>query len=198
VAESSVPILRSQQLLLARHGETVENAAHLIIGQRDPPLSDVGREQATALAQATVGEGVAALWCSPLLRASQTAAVVGELIGVVPTVLEGLIESDRGEWAGQPIERIVRHSPGLFEDFVTARDDFAFPGGESLREQVVRTSDALDLIARGALPALVVAHAGTIRAALIALHRPVPPERELMHGEIVRVAWPSSPPGARG
>src|SRR5450755_796280 len=187
VAESSVPILRSQQLLLARHGETVENAAHLIIGQRDPPLSDVGREQATALAQATVGEGVAALWCSPLLRASQTAAVVGGLIG-----------SDRGEWAGQPIERIVRHSPGLFEDFVTAQDDFAFPGGESLREQVVRTSDALDLIARGALPALVVAHAGTIRAALIALHRPVPPERELMHGEIVRVAWPSSPPGARG
>jgi broad specificity phosphatase PhoE len=184
----------SQQLLLARHGETADNAAHLILGHRDPPLSDVGRRQAARLAGAAHEVGIIALWTSPLQRARQTAAVVGELVGVTPTVLPGLLESDRGAWEGQPIERIALHSPRLYEAFVSAEPGFAFPGGESLREQVQRTRDALDLIAAGPFPSLTVAHAGTIRAALLALGRPAPPERELPHGQIVRISWPASEP----
>ena len=183
-----------QQLLLARHGETADNAAHLILGHRDPPLSDVGRRQAARLAGAAHEAGIISLWTSPLQRARQTAAVVGELIGVPPTVLEGLVESDRGAWEGQPIDLIARHSPLLYEAFVGAEPGFAFPGGESLREQVQRTRDALDLIAAGPSPSLIVAHAGTIRAALLALGRPAPPERELLHGQIVRISWPGSKP----
>jgi hypothetical protein len=34
-----------------------------------------------------------------------------------------------------------------------------------------------------------VAHAGTIRAALIACGRPVPPERALPNGEAVALEW---------
>jgi broad specificity phosphatase PhoE len=103
-----------------------------------------------------------------------------------------LIESDRGAWEGQPFDRIAGDSPELFAAFVGAEPEFAFPGGESLREQVQRTREALDVIAAGATPALAVAHAGTIRAALIALGRPAPPERELAHGQIVEVMWPPS------
>jgi len=178
-----------QQLLLARHGETADNAAHLILGHRDPPLSHAGREQAALLARAAREAGVVALWTSPLQRARQTAAVVGRLVGVEPTVLPGLIESDRGAWEGQPIDRIGHHSARLYAAFVNAEAGFAFPGGESLCEQVRRTREALDVIAAGPLPGLAVAHAGTIRAALIALGQPVPAERELQHGRIVRVAW---------
>lgn len=182
-----------QALLLARHGETADNAAHLILGHRDPPLSDVGRKQATLLARAASAAGIIALWTSPLKRARQTAAVVGELMGVEPTVLPSLIESDRGAWEGEPIDLIARRDERLFEAFVTAEPGFTFPGGESLHEQVVRTCEALDVIAASPSPALAVAHAGTIRAALIALGRPTPPERALAHGEIVRIAWRTSP-----
>jgi broad specificity phosphatase PhoE len=192
VRESIVLQLRRQQLLLARHGETADNAAHLILGRRDPPLCDVGREQATELARAARDAGVVGLWTSPLKRARETAAIVGALVGVEPSVLPGLVESDRGTWEGQPFDQIARNSPELFAAFVGAESGFAFPGGESLREQVERTREALDVIAGGPLPALAVAHAGTIRAALIALGRPAPPERELPHGEIVRVMWPAS------
>jgi broad specificity phosphatase PhoE len=184
--------VRRQQLLLARHGATADNAAHLILGHRDPPLSEVGREQAAALAREARDAGVVGLWTSPLGRARHTAAIVGALVGVAPTVLPGLIESDRGAWEGQPFELIARESPQLFAAFVAADPDFAFPGGESLREQVRRTGEALDVIAGGPSPGLAVAHAGTIRAALIALGQPAPPERELPHGEIVRVMWPAS------
>jgi broad specificity phosphatase PhoE len=54
-----------------------------------------------------------------------------------------------------------------------------------LLEQRERTSRALAVVAAGSLPALVVAHAGTIRAALALHDRAVPPESALAHGEIV-------------
>jgi broad specificity phosphatase PhoE len=124
-----------------------------------------------------------------LLRARQTAAVVAEAIGISPTSLEDLIESDRGAWAGQPVARITEDSPELFAAFEAGAKDFAFPGGESLLDQVRRTRTALDVVASGPGPALVVAHAGTIRAALLALGRAVPPERELPHGEAIPLEW---------
>jgi Histidine phosphatase superfamily (branch 1) len=72
VRKHIVPKLCRQQLLLARHGETADNAAHLILGRRDPSLSDVGREQATVLAGAARDAGVAGVWTSPLERARRS------------------------------------------------------------------------------------------------------------------------------
>jgi len=179
-------------LFIARHGETADNANRLIVGRRDPALSGVGREQAARLAVQAASLAVVAIWCSPLLRARQTAAVVAEEIGVAPTILDDLIESARGSWEGQPVARIAATTPDLHAAFEAGDIDFAFPGGESLRHQVERTRRALDVVASGPAPALVVAHAGTIRAALIAVGRPVPPERELPHGEAIPLAWRSA------
>src|SRR5947199_10478945 len=88
-------------LLLARHGETPDNEAELILGRRNPPLSGRGREQAARLASRALAAGVVAIWTSPLLRARQTAAVVGDAIAVEPIVFAELIESERGVWEGQ-------------------------------------------------------------------------------------------------
>lgn len=177
-------------LLLARHGETSDNAHGRILGRRDPPLSRAGREQAAGLA-ASLGLAIVAMWCSPLLRARQTAEIVADAIGVAPTVLDDLIESDRGSWEGQRFEEISAATPELFAAFEAAQAGFAFPGGESLAQQVRRTSKALTMVAAGRSPALVVAHAGTIRAAMIAVGRRPPPERSLGHGEAVPLTWPA-------
>lgn len=126
-----------------------------------------------------------ALWCSPLLRARQTAAVVAEAIGVAVTILDDLIESDRGTWEGQSVAQIAAASPELHAAFEAGAEDFAFPDGESLLDQVERTRKALNVVASGPGPALVVAHAGTIRGALIGIGRAVPPEREVPHGEAI-------------
>jgi probable phosphoglycerate mutase len=105
------------------------------------------------------------------------------------TIVDDLIESDRGAWEGVSVAHIAQASPELFGAFEAGAADFAFPGGESLLDQVERTRRALNVVAAGARPALVVAHAGTIRAALIAIGRPVPPERELPHGEAIPLRW---------
>ncbi|MBV8954103.1 MAG: histidine phosphatase family protein [Solirubrobacterales bacterium] len=182
-------------LLLARHGETPDNEAELILGRRDPPLSARGREQATQLASRAVAAGILAIWTSPLLRARQTAAVVAVAVAVEPIVLAELIESERGAWEGQSQRQIAAESPDLFKAFEAADPDFVFPDGESLRSQVQRTSSALTIIAARRQPALVVAHAGTIQAALIAIGRRPPPESALAHGKLIPLPWS---PGAGG
>jgi broad specificity phosphatase PhoE len=172
-------------LFLARHGETPDNERGLILGRRDPPVSERGLEQAGRLASRALAAGVVAIWTSPLLRARQTAAVVGEAIAVEPVVMAELIESERGAWEGQSQKKLAANSPELFRAFEAADPDFVFPGGESLRSQVERTRSALATIWANRGPSLVVAHAGTIRAALIAIGRQPPPERALPHGELI-------------
>jgi broad specificity phosphatase PhoE len=178
-------------LLLARHGETLDNENGLILGHRDPPLSEIGMQQARQLATAVADAGIVAILVSPLLRARQTAEAVGDAIGVEPVVMAALSESDRGEWEGQEVAHLKRTSPALHAAFEDGDPNFRFPGGESLREQAERTRRALDIVAAGAAPALVVAHAGTIRAAMLALGRHPPPERTLPHGEPVPLEWTS-------
>jgi ribonuclease H / adenosylcobalamin/alpha-ribazole phosphatase len=181
-------------LLIARHGETIDNANGLILGRRDPPLSALGREQSARLARQAQAAGVITIWCSPLLRARQTASFVGQAIGVEPTVLEDLIESDRGTWEGEPVARIATVSPELHAAFEAAAPDFAFPGGESISAQVQRTRGALTVVAAAPGPALVVAHAGTIRAALIATGLRAWPEQTLAYGHAVPLEWPIDGP----
>ncbi len=176
--------LRSDTLVLIRHGQTPDNAAGLILGHRDPPLSDAGREEAHRLAARLRGAPIAAVWTSPLRRARETAEIVAAALGVEPVVCAELTESARGRWEGVAVALLARDEPHLHAAFVSGDPSFAFPGGESLRAQRERTRAGLACIARGALPAAVVAHAGTVRAALALAGRPVGPESALRHGDV--------------
>ncbi|HKP89812.1 MAG TPA: histidine phosphatase family protein, partial [Thermoleophilaceae bacterium] len=101
-------------ILLARHGETDDNVPPLRFqGQRDTPLNDVGRAQARELAEriAALDPPIAALWCSDLSRARETAAIVGAELGLEPRVDGRLAESHRGAWEGRLIDDIAREEP---------------------------------------------------------------------------------------
>jgi glucosyl-3-phosphoglycerate phosphatase len=154
----------TDEILLARHGETDDNAVGRFQGHRNPPLNERGRAQARALADAVAGEGIVALYASPLRRARETAEIVGAGLGLEPVLDERLMEIDVGEWAG-----LLHHEipDGDLERWRAAEPSFRFPGGESVAEQVQRVDAAIgDVRAAGRLPALVVCHGGTIRAAL--------------------------------
>jgi broad specificity phosphatase PhoE len=184
-----VPGTPTQLLLLARHGQTADNAGGLILGRRDPPLSELGRRQALTLAAAAREAGIAAVWTSPLQRAATTAAIVSEATGAPVFVLDGLVESDRGSWEGQPVAELRRAEPERFAAFEAAGDGFAFPGGESIADQVARTRTALDRVVAGPQPPLVVAHVGTIRAAMLAIGRRPPAEADVPHAQMIELPW---------
>ena len=137
------------ELLLVRHGETDWNAEGRLQGHTDRPLNEYGRRQARRLADELAGEELAAIYSSDLLRARETAEILGERLGL-PVVLEPeLREKNWGNWEGlTPAER----------------DGVAF-AGESTEEHAARTLRALRRIAArhpdGRV--LVVTHGGSLR-----------------------------------
>ena len=58
----------------------------------DPPLTALGERQALCAARELEAKGIIRLYCSPLLRALQTAQIMAEPLGLVPHVVVGLHE----------------------------------------------------------------------------------------------------------
>lgn len=152
---------------LARHGQTAYNKERRFQGRLPVPLDDTGRAQAAELAERASGYGFAALWCSPLLRARETADIVGERIGLQRREDERLAETDAGDWTDRLFVDVQAEDPTGFAGFIGGDPDFAFPGGESFADQGKRVAAALADIERDSeLPALVVCHGVVIRIAL--------------------------------
>lgn len=152
------------EVLLVRHGETDDNAADRFQGRIDTRLNDRGREQSRALAESLAGEGLQALYCSPLLRARETAEIIGARLGLEPMLDARFMEADSGDWSGRLYAEIVADDPDAFVAWRATELGFRFPGGESVAEQAARVAAGLRAVAAGPLPALVVTHGGAIRA----------------------------------
>lgn len=86
------------RLLLIRHGQTPANVrGELATARPGPGLTSLGEEQARAVPHALAGEQIAAIYVSPLVRTSLTAAPLAEALSLEPIVLEGLQEIEAGD-----------------------------------------------------------------------------------------------------
>jgi broad specificity phosphatase PhoE len=146
-------------LILVRHGQTTLNASGRLVGRIDSPLTEFGRRQAIALGD--VVRGAARVVTSPLVRASETASLLG-LDGPV-SVDERWIELDYGSLDGVPFSDVPRD----LWDRWRADSSFAPPGGESLDDVGNRVAAAcaelLDEAASSDI--VVVSHVSPIKAA---------------------------------
>lgn len=85
-------------ILLIRHGEAVSNVAPEVGSWHDPPLTQNGRQQATALAQRlqkTIGSNCK-LYTSHRKRAQETAGIIAQHINVEPIIETELDEYRHG------------------------------------------------------------------------------------------------------
>ncbi len=154
------------RIYLARHGQTAYNAEGRFQGQGPVPLDATGRAQAAALAEQAATYEFAALWCSPLRRARETADVVARRIDLTPREDARLMETDAGEWTDRSFAEVQAEDPEGFNRFKEGDPTFAFPGGESFAQQGVRVAAAFHDIKRAEAPTLVICHGGVIRLAL--------------------------------
>ncbi len=153
-------------IFLARHGQTAYNAEGRFQGATDVPLDEVGLAQAHALAEVAKGHGLVELWCSPLLRARQTADVVGAALGLEPRPDARFAEHATGDWTNLLKKDIEAADPVLWASYLEAGEGWTFPGGENLGDFMDRVVDGLVHVTQEKrLPALVVCHRGVIRAA---------------------------------
>lgn len=100
----------STEIYIARHGQDEDNAAGVLNGRRDTPLTELGRNQAYDLASKIAETGLIfdAVYSSPLRRALETARIVCSVLGgaVEPVIMPQLIERDFGVMTGVPITEI--------------------------------------------------------------------------------------------
>lgn len=151
-------------LVLVRHGETEANAAGLLLGRSESPLTERGRAQATALRR--VIDPPARLLSSPLGRARDTAAA---LAFDVPLEIDNRwVEVDYGEYDGEPLGDV----PAEVWQRWRGDSDFLPPGGESLSAMGRRVRAACEELFDGEeadarrADVVVVSHVSPIKAAV--------------------------------
>jgi broad specificity phosphatase PhoE len=126
------------ELYLIRHGQSTNNTlADQQVRVCDPPLTELGRQQAERLAEHLAdgkrGYGITRLYVSPMWRALQTAQAVGRALGLPVEVWIEVHESggvylDHGEEGG-----IVAYPGKTRAEMLAEFPDYVLP--ESITEQ---------------------------------------------------------------
>ncbi len=135
-------------LYLARHGQDFDNAAGILNGRRDMPLTAIGVEQARQLARKIREAGIQfdQVYCSPLLRAHHTATIVATALELdPPEKLELLTERDFGIMTGRPAAEIeTLCAPDILKTNTITY--FLSPeGAETFPELLERAQSLLDI-----------------------------------------------------
>jgi probable phosphoglycerate mutase len=164
------------RLVLVRHGSTEHSPMRRYSGRNDLPLSELGERQATELAARAKSFGaVAAVVTSPLRRAQQTASAIATALGQPVRVVDGLVETDFGDWEGLTGDEVQARWPAEHAQWLTS-GDAAPPSGESFVTVAERVKPARDQIV-GDYPGetvVVVSHVTPIKVLLmLALDAPL-------------------------
>ena len=101
------------KLYVTRHGQTQYNIEVRICGRANVRLTEKGISQAHELAQSMQDTDVDLIISSPLVRAKETADIVGAAIGVPVEVDDRLAERDYGV-----IDGTYEGTPGFMEQWV--------------------------------------------------------------------------------
>ena len=154
------------RLILARHGETVDNARGVAQGWSDSALSERGRSQVALLASRVARMGATSIFCSTLPRAMATAEMISHSVGMPIQLMDDLREMNCGQWEGASFVDVRKNDPDSYARW--AGDPMQpCPGGESFHDVLMRMRRAIDTIGRmektaGTIP-VIVSHGTAIR-----------------------------------
>jgi probable phosphoglycerate mutase len=151
---------------LIRHAETVWNRARRVQGQLDSPLTPEGERQAERWGRALNDLPWNRILASDTGRAVTTAAIINGHLNLAIETDPRLRELDWGRWTSLTIARIRAEDRDEVQAQEAAGWEFRPPGGESRRQQMQRSRQALiDAAARWAGDCiLVVTHEGVIKS----------------------------------
>ncbi|MFL5343143.1 MAG: histidine phosphatase family protein [Hyalangium sp.] len=145
----------SPQIVLVRHGETSWSRSGQHTGRTDIPLLEDGRRMGRALEAPLREWSFAAVWTSPLSRASETCALSGH--GVIAKPNPDLMEWDYGDYEGKTSKEIRAEAPDwkLWKDGV--------PGGETLEQIGARADRVIQEVRAVKGNVLVFSHGHMLR-----------------------------------
>jgi alpha-ribazole phosphatase len=141
---------------LIRHAP-VDGPSGVIHGPDAP--ADVSDAAAFAALRTKLPKNAFAV-CSPARRTWETAAA----LGLDPIKQPDFREQDFGTWTGRRHDDLVAEFGAAYQDFWKSPASNRPPGGESFVDQISRARAGLAVLPAGNV--VLVAHSGTIRAAL--------------------------------
>ncbi|MCR4901796.1 MAG: histidine phosphatase family protein [Butyrivibrio sp.] len=163
-------------LYIMRHGKTDWNELHKLQGQTDIPLNESGREMAREAGQKYSDINFDICYCSPLIRARETAEILlkGRNIPIITD--ERLKEMGFGIYEGAQSFGIGDHPTNIIfqspEKYTTP-----FEGAESFEELYARTGEFLkqviDPMIKDGKDVLIVGH-GAMNSSIICQIRNIP------------------------
>ncbi|MBL4804169.1 MAG: histidine phosphatase family protein [Alphaproteobacteria bacterium] len=150
-------MLPNKPFYMIRHGQTEANAARIMAGSMDSPLTDIGRQQAYDVQNVISALKIkpSAIFHSHLSRARDTATIINEVLNVELFEDADLAELHAGILEGAPYDECQ-------ELFTTWPD---IPEGETAEEffERVKRGKAKAINAYPD-PILIVCHGGVMRA----------------------------------
>lgn len=163
------------ELVLIRHGKTAGNLRRNYIGRTDEPLCELGVAELNERIAAGMYPAVDMVFCSPMLRCRQTAALIYP--GQEARVIDDLRECNFGSFENLNYQDLSGRAD--YQAWIDSNGEAPFPGGESREEFAERTlvgfarvADILLAVGEesGKLPgsAALVVHGGTVMAILAA------------------------------
>lgn len=163
-------------LYIMRHGKTDWNARYKLQGNTDIPLNEEGREMARAAALEYKDVHFDVCYCSPLIRAQETARILLDGRDVPIITDERLREISFGPYEG--VERVFEHPESPVYNFFKDMTHYIPPeGAESFEQLYGRAQSFLDEIAYPLVSegrdVLIVAH-GALNSAIIGRVKSIP------------------------
>ena len=152
------------RLYLVRHAQSEGNRGEYDGPDDDPPLSEVGREQARRLGQRFARQRIDALYSSPMRRTVETAQAIAEATGLTARTVESLHEVDLGQ-AQRDFDAFSEEEALALRERVARQPTWdSFPGSEGSAGARRRIVAALDGVIEecGGKRVAVVAHGAVI------------------------------------
>lgn len=150
-----------KELFLIRHGRQCSKLCNL-----DVALDAVGRRQAELLGDRLQTYGIQKLYASELIRARETAGILGEKLHMDYEMVPDIQEIDFGGFTGKSDEEIRVRYHDFRKERSLHREDLPYPdGGECGADVVKRVMPQLfELCHRAEDRIAIVTHGGVIRS----------------------------------
>lgn len=156
------------RVIFVRHGETSWNRAKRYQGHSDIPLNEKGLQQAKRVAERLGDETISAVYSSDLIRAVQTAEIIGKQHSLHAVALPELREVNFGLWEGLRYEEIMATWPEVLSAIYSKPGVDRIPGGENFYEVKRRVTKGLSrcIADHNQETIVIVSHGGAIRILL--------------------------------
>jgi len=150
-----------------RHGQSTWNAEFRIQGSSNPPLSELGRSQASALAGKL--PEFDSLYCSDLLRTRETIELILDGKSENVQYQRQLREIHLGPWEGVLLPEAEAQFPEAADAFRNRPDEFELEDAETFAALQQRAHDAVNSIVDDCpdQTVLIVSHGALLKSLLI-------------------------------